>query len=785
MPTLLRRRRKLICFYCQGTSDKRQDGSVRQWKCAGCGADNFLDEHGELTDPPTSTVGSGNVQYARPMGRVPGTTAVGARSSNAPFCATCSNNQNIVVKTLASYLPEPTHPDFAKYEELYPAFRSQLEERYPQVCVDCEPRVRERIRHAGYVAKTDHLRRMIERSRGGAGNASLQRRWWQCGWQGWAVLLGGLGWWSSLLGQASWHLLRTVDRRTPDEARDGIMAACVSPALQGRFVRRPCLAATDSLLPAIVVLGLASMWWHNQMARKVREPGLRLTGLADYYKIQVLLMLCRMLVSWCWGGEARWEGRPAYEQAPHVMMLASLTMCTVVSLRAVKIDRRPRFSFPDTTAPLVAGPSAKPRAAELQSKLLIGPLAAVAPHQHDPLSGRQVPFIHVIPPSQASSYAAPSEPTDARPVTPVTPDPDAMEWTPTIPPATAPLNPFQPHRHAAVAPAFLPPPTTTLFQHRLPPAPKAPAAKLRTAHHHTPRQTRSGGHDEDDDASSPLARWFPFQSSSARKTQHTDGENEAMSSIATAVLAPPRFFPPSADYSSSLRSNGGEPDPVAGLESHFDLGLSMRDDPILPAEPHHMDQGSDKAGDKTPAWAGMIRIGKKWVGGMFSPAEAATTPTMTPALPPTKTTTTTTTEAMTPEIKSACPPVPISSSATGTGTRPSIYAPPPPPPPPPPSSASYASEYTSGYGSRYGYSPSTSSFSSSYSSSPSAFSRSENGRAALQMPPPTAVPVRRPDRLRVRGGGGGGGGGRAGFGAAAAAAAASPSVSMSMSTYSS
>src|SRR6185436_4840701 len=36
---------------------------------------------------------------------------------------------------------------------------------YPQVCGDCEPKVLERIQQAGYTAKTDHLRRIIDRSR--------------------------------------------------------------------------------------------------------------------------------------------------------------------------------------------------------------------------------------------------------------------------------------------------------------------------------------------------------------------------------------------------------------------------------------------------------------------------------------------------------------------------------------------------------------------------------------------------------------------------------------------
>lgn len=39
-----RRLKHLVCFYCNGRSAQKQDGTVRQWDCKGCDATNYLDE---------------------------------------------------------------------------------------------------------------------------------------------------------------------------------------------------------------------------------------------------------------------------------------------------------------------------------------------------------------------------------------------------------------------------------------------------------------------------------------------------------------------------------------------------------------------------------------------------------------------------------------------------------------------------------------------------------------------------------------------------------------------
>ena len=38
------RNKNLVCFYCNGKSEQKFDGKIRQWDCRRCDATNYLDE---------------------------------------------------------------------------------------------------------------------------------------------------------------------------------------------------------------------------------------------------------------------------------------------------------------------------------------------------------------------------------------------------------------------------------------------------------------------------------------------------------------------------------------------------------------------------------------------------------------------------------------------------------------------------------------------------------------------------------------------------------------------
>ncbi|KKY27394.1 hypothetical protein UCDDS831_g00796 [Diplodia seriata] len=199
MPMLLRR--NLTCFYCGAKSELKRSPTIRQFDCKECEATNFLDENGEITDPPVAE----SAQPARYAHYVPARSPSPnlAAPDHSLFCATCLKNQHLLTQTLAAYLPPPSDPNYKAFERSYPEYRRNLERRYPQVCVDCAPRVRERIEAAGYAAKTDYLKRLLQRP-----HREMDRRYWTGPmWQSTIVYWAGWFWWISIVIHFCWSLL--------------------------------------------------------------------------------------------------------------------------------------------------------------------------------------------------------------------------------------------------------------------------------------------------------------------------------------------------------------------------------------------------------------------------------------------------------------------------------------------------------------------------------------------------------------------------------------------------
>ncbi|KAI9793507.1 MAG: hypothetical protein M1816_007939 [Peltula sp. TS41687] len=546
----LLRRRKLVCFYCGRRSAKVQDGTVRRWQCTECEAVNHLDEHGEITDPPTTETQAG-------LQDSPHTSKTNNKTSDdGPFCATCIKNQHLLTTTLADYLPSSTHPDYAKYEASYPKYRANLEERYPQVCADCEPRVRERIRAAGYVAKTDHLRRMMERTR----KSGMQRTWYQCGWRGLFVFLGSLTWWASILGQGMWHFLGLMTWQPSDTSLDlddkrGLVTHCLRRALTGHSVDGTCVSGTLPLLWGAISLGVLSIWWNNQLMKKLRGSGFRLKGLNEYYKLQVVLLAVRASSSWIPRDESTWNlgmDKSAWRGA-HAFMIVFLALATIISLRTVSVDRGPRISFPDTNIPLTTGPSPSQSVVKTQNQSGLGSQPNHASTSHYGGTPRfsiskLAPGPNVQNHQAKAPYQSPTPPPEGDENYD---DPDAMEWTPT----QESFNPARRVNVAEVTASFPVPPFSTF--NRLPPAPKGPAAKLRTAALVTQPTLKS----HSDQLQNPFQR-FPAQASNDRQPVPDRSDRNQM------VISPPQFFPAS-DASAST-----------GLESLFDAAFSIRDEPL-------------------------------------------------------------------------------------------------------------------------------------------------------------------------------------------------------------
>ena len=194
---------------------------------------------------------------------------------------------------LASYLPPTDDPDYRAYEREYPNFRKNLEDRYPQVCANCEPRVRARIRQTGYEAKSDHLRRVIDRSK--AGRAARHSRTWN--WRSLLVFAGAVGYWTSIAGQLSWDawsaLAAEETRRPKAVSGSSTVFAWIQQIAQDQLV--PSHHAVD-LAPYArlsLVAGILTLWYNPKLRLKVDGRGGRFVGLGEYYKVQLIVMVVR------------------------------------------------------------------------------------------------------------------------------------------------------------------------------------------------------------------------------------------------------------------------------------------------------------------------------------------------------------------------------------------------------------------------------------------------------------------------------------------------------------
>ncbi|KAF2200479.1 hypothetical protein GQ43DRAFT_373710 [Delitschia confertaspora ATCC 74209] len=282
-------RRYLWCHYCTQKTPNTQSGVVRKFTCQNCGAVNYLDERGEITDPPAEATGfTSNFHYARPVPRATSPELAGPPEQDSLFCRECLKNQQLVATALAEYLPSPDDPEYTKYEATVDAYKNDLEQRYPQVCADCIPRVRSRIRAAGYAAKTDHLRRVLEKTRNGG--ALYGRSSWN--WRNIVLLLAGWIYVASVIFGLLWHTFGAL-MRPEDVLNDE--SQCAYQAWNRGQVEPQCFDHMWVYAQIGLLCGLLSFWWNPKLQQKASGSSGRLKGLRSHMTLQAVLLAARIL----------------------------------------------------------------------------------------------------------------------------------------------------------------------------------------------------------------------------------------------------------------------------------------------------------------------------------------------------------------------------------------------------------------------------------------------------------------------------------------------------------
>ncbi|KAI1855288.1 hypothetical protein JX266_000153 [Neoarthrinium moseri] len=226
-PLLRSRRKNLACHYCGRRSDLQFNGQS-SFDCKYCDATNWLDEQGGIADPPaTSLTSDGGSPAPRFIPRTirqrsmsPTSRPVASpTTSGSIFCAKCQRNQEILTSVLKEYeLPDdPRDPEYAVRVKKFGPYKRGFEARYPQVCAECEPKVQQQLQKASYTAKTDYLRRMMDRTK--AHRHEVKKR----GALDYVDLAGRWTWQAALILQLVWHatvlccLLAEHEGGTPKE----------------------------------------------------------------------------------------------------------------------------------------------------------------------------------------------------------------------------------------------------------------------------------------------------------------------------------------------------------------------------------------------------------------------------------------------------------------------------------------------------------------------------------------------------------------------------------------
>ncbi|PWY76411.1 hypothetical protein BO94DRAFT_523427 [Aspergillus sclerotioniger CBS 115572] len=524
--------KRLKCFYCGRRSALSGGDTARKWCCKHCEAVNYLDEKGEITDPPAAET---NPDVYGPGGSSPPFESTDFTASSL-FCAQCLRNQHLFTSTLASYFPSSDDPNYGAYEKEYPKFRKNLEERYPQVCVKCEPRVKQRIRQAGYEAKSDHLRRMMDRSK--AGRAARQARRWN--WRNLLALAGGLGHWISVTGQLGWNVWSAlkVEEHEPLQDPDApsmspSIVSCVRQVVETRLVPSSCSIDLAPYAGLALIAGILSIWWNPKLRLRVEGRGGRFVGLGEYYQVQLIVMVVRCAF---WGvlRDPSSSGLPLdLPPTLHLFMIFFTILSVLVSRRIVRYDTRPLVVWTDDT------PAPTPNRRTEASPPPSTSRRQVFSTPNSDLRQRTSRFpLEKLATPRATTPRAALE--DTHVLTPP-PESDDMDWTPSVQHQIAPTVSVHQRDQKSVLEGPMP------FYGSVPPAPQPPAWNLRNQPAQRPKPIEQ------------VVERNPFHRTPTQSSPWQRNPNNS-----DTVFAPPKFFPLS-DHAATT-----------GLESLFDRTFTIK-----------------------------------------------------------------------------------------------------------------------------------------------------------------------------------------------------------------
>lgn len=267
--------------------------------------------------------------------------------AESPFCSTCEHNQALVQKLVAEYLPDDDDPEYERYEAAFHDYRAELEERYPQVCKACEMRVNEQIDSAAYTARSDHLRRVMERSIQKQQVVSTTR-------QSITLRIISLAKWFyilSLLVQMTWHVfgfMMAPDERVWEEGESPNPLAfsadtCLRQAIQEQSVDDCCVMSTTvtTYVTHAIVADMVTLWWNPRLKSKTNSITGRMQGLKRLWAIRIFVLLVRVGSLYYWSRTSVQADAIQFFHNTHISMLLVLALSALSTWKLVTITYHP------------------------------------------------------------------------------------------------------------------------------------------------------------------------------------------------------------------------------------------------------------------------------------------------------------------------------------------------------------------------------------------------------------------------------------------------------------
>jgi hypothetical protein len=204
-------------------------------------------------------------------------------------------------------MPPEDNPDYDHHVNvLYPRYMKDFETRYPPVCAECIPRVKQKLKQVNYHAKVASLGHMLARSEHPSASAIASGPFRMVKWAVW-IARGAVWWWANGLFLV-WHLsaiFHVPGGTTGIGMEKPGWSDCVRNSLNGSELDATCYGVSSHQASRYFPWTLLGFWWLYRQWGIERHPDKKLVGGREYLNIEMAVVFIRAL-SWFLLGQGGW-----------------------------------------------------------------------------------------------------------------------------------------------------------------------------------------------------------------------------------------------------------------------------------------------------------------------------------------------------------------------------------------------------------------------------------------------------------------------------------------------